>query len=92
MKGVTLAEKLGGHVTPGMVSDLANSKRALNAKWLRRIAPHLNTTPGMLLDYDPYELSEEMIERWVSASTEQKAQLVAIAATIVPDKKTGTND
>jgi hypothetical protein len=53
IKGNALAAALGGSVTPGMVSDLANSKRALLAKWLRRLAPLLDTTPGMLLDHDP---------------------------------------
>lgn len=91
VKGVQLAERLGDNVTPGMVSDLMNSKRALSAKWLRRIAPHLRTTPGMLLDHDPYTLDRSILEKWVDASQEQKRQLVDLARVVVPDK-TGTED
>lgn len=91
VKGSDLAERLGGNVTPGMVSDLVNSNRALNAKWLRRIAPHLRTTPGMLLDHDPFTLPRSIIEKWVDANDEQKRQLVDLATVVVPDK-TGTED
>jgi transcriptional regulator with XRE-family HTH domain len=59
IKGVELANKLGGSVTPGMVSDLANGKRALSAKWLRRLADALETTPGALLDHGPNNAGEK---------------------------------
>lgn len=91
IKGVDLAEKLGGNVTPGMVSDLANSKRALSAKWLRRIAPHLNTTAGMLLDHDPRDLNADIIDFWGRASASQQRQIVDLAR-VVLDDRTGTND
>lgn len=83
MKGYELAELLGGSVTPGMVSELANSKRALSAKWLRRIAPHLKTTPGMLLDYDPFDLPSDFLEIWVDADTETRRRLVDVAKALV---------
>lgn len=89
VKGVDLAKGLGGNVTPGMVSDLINSNRALSAKWLRRIAPLLDTTPGMLLDHDPTELDADIIDMWSSASARQRKQLSEIAKTIL---KTGTED
>ena len=88
VRGAELAERLGGNVTPGMISDLANSKRALSAKWLRRLAPALDTTPGMLLDHDPNELPSDIMEIWGSASDAQKRQLVDLAKVIVRD---GTN-
>lgn len=88
VKGADLAKELGGTVTPGMVSDLANSNRALNAKWLRRIAPILKTTPGLLLDHDPYDLPADLIEIWLKSDSEQKRQLVDIAKALVP---TGTD-
>ena len=90
VKGAELAEALGGNVTPGMVSDLANSKRALSAKWLRRIAPILETTPGMLLDHDPTEVSADLIDIWSSANTERRRQLVDVAKAIVRDDERGT--
>lgn len=91
MKGVDLAEKLGGNVTPGMVSDLVNSNRALSAKWLRRIAPLLDTTPGMLLDHDPTEVDADIIELWSHASKRQQRQLIDLARVVVSDR-TGTED
>lgn len=83
VKGAALAEMVG--ITPGMVSDLANSNRALSAKWLRRLAPHLRTTPGMLLDHDPFMLDADIIQVWLSASTEQRKQLKEMAKVIVPE-------
>lgn len=89
VKGVTLAKALGGRVTPGMVSDLMNSKRALSAKWLRRIAPLLKTTPGMLLDHDPYELDRDLVEFWTKADDDERKQIVGLARVVVKDR-TGT--
>ncbi len=87
IKGVDLAELLGGNVTPGMVSDLANSNRALSAKWLRRLADALDTTPGMLLDHDPTELDADIIDIWSHANRTQRRQIADIARTL-----TGTDD
>jgi len=86
MKGADLAKELG--ITPGMVSDLANSHRALNAKWLRRLAPALKTTPGLLLDHDPHDLDNDIIDIWVNASSTERRQISDIAKALV--KKTGT--
>lgn len=83
VNGQQLADSLGGAVTPGMVSDLANSNRQLSAKWLRRIAPLLDTTPGMLLDHDPFELPADMLAIWKRATTTQRKQLVDIAKALV---------
>ncbi len=85
VKGAKLAEALD--ITPGMVSDLANSNRALSAKWLRRIAPALNTTPGLLLDHDPFELDNDIIEIWLKANDAQRRQISEVAKALV---KTGT--
>lgn len=81
MKGAALAKELG--VTPGMVSDLANSNRALSAKWLRRIAPVLRTTPGMLLDHDPHNLDSDMIDIWVNATSQERRQITDVAKALV---------
>ena len=86
VKGADLAKALD--ITPGMVSDLVNSNRALSAKWLRRIAPVLKTTPGMLLDHDPTALDSDILEIWINANDRQRAQLTEMARVIV---KNGTN-
>ena len=84
MKGIALAKALD--ISPGMVSDLVNSNRALSAKWLRRIAPHLKTTPGLLLDHDPFELDSDIIDIWTSAGLREKQQIAGAAKAII---KTG---
>jgi len=81
IKGADLAKELG--ITPGMVSDLVNSNRALSAKWLRRLAPPLRTTPGMLLDHDPTMLDSDIIEIWIEASSDQRKTLSDLARVIV---------
>lgn len=86
MKGAALAKALD--ITPGMVSELANSKRALSAKWLRRIAPELKTTPGLLLDHNPFDLDNDIIDIWVNATSAERKQLTDVAKAIV---KTGTD-
>lgn len=86
IKGADLAKLLD--ITPGMVSDLANSNRALSAKWLRRLAPHLDTTPGLLLDHDPHDLDSDIIEIWVNASSRERRQIANLAKALVRD---GTN-
>jgi transcriptional regulator with XRE-family HTH domain len=91
IKGAALAAELG--ITPGMVSDLANSNRALTAKWLRRIAPALKTTPGLLLDHDPNELDNDIIEIWVNATSDERRQLKDVAQALVRHDvpRNGTN-
>lgn len=86
VKGAQLAEAIG--ITPGMVSDLVNSNRALSAKWLRRIAPALRTTPGLLLDHDPNDLDSDIIDIWVNADSSRRKQLTDVAKALVKD---GTN-
>jgi len=87
LKGAELAKEL--EISPGMVSDLVNSNRALSAKWLRRLAPVLKTTPGHLLDHNPFDLPTDIIDIWSHANLDQKKQLLKMAEVIVP--KDGTN-
>lgn len=74
--------------TQGMIAHLESDRRGLSAKWLRRLAPALNTTPGMLLDHNPDDLSADVIDMWAHADLKQKRQITDIARTIVSD---GTN-
>lgn len=91
IKGADLAKAL--EITPGMVSDLANSNRALSAKWLRRLAPVLDTTPGMLLDHDPFDLDADIIEIWSTANSSARRKIVDVAKVVIRDEgKTGTDD
>lgn len=80
-----LAEKVGTNAN--MIGYLESGERGLSAKWLRKLAPALDTTPGMLLDHDPNELDSDIIDIWAHADRRQKAQLTEIAKTLV---RTGT--
>lgn len=82
-----LAEKVG--TTAGVVSLLETGERGLSAKWLRRLAPVFDTTPGHLLDHDPTEVSADVLHIWAHAGLRQKQQIVDIAKLIV---RTGTAD
>lgn len=72
-----------------MIGYLESGERGLSAKWLRRLAPALDTTPGMLLDHDPGELDSDVIDIWAHADKRQKVQLSEIAKALT---KTGTGD
>jgi transcriptional regulator with XRE-family HTH domain len=82
-----LAELVG--TNPNMIQYLETGERGLSAKWLRRLAPALDTTPGMLLDHDPHQLDSDIIDIWSHAGAREKRQMSEIAKTIL---RTGTND
>lgn len=82
-----LAEKVG--TTQHQIAFLENGDRALSAKWLRRLAPALETTPGMLLDHDPESLDSDIIDIWAHAGSREKRQISDIARAIL---RTGTDD
>ena len=74
-----LAEELGTSV--GQVSMLENGKRGLTLKWLERIAPILDTTPGRILDTDPTEMGAEIIDIWDHIPMERREQAKDILKT-----------
>lgn len=86
--GLTL-EELAGMVgtTKAVVSLLENEKRPLSAKWLRKFAEALDTTPGRILDVDPGEVSAEVLDIWDHIKTEDRARAVRILRSL-----TGTDD
>lgn len=69
--------------TGSVISMLEAGERGLSAKWLRKLAPLLDTTPGHLLDLDPRELDNDVIDIWATASNRQRRQIMQIAKTIV---------
>lgn len=82
-----LAEKVG--TTGSVISMLEAGERGLSAKWLRKLAPALQTTPGHLLDHDPQEMDADIIDIWMHADNRQRRQISEVAKAIV---RTGTND
>lgn len=86
MSQAELAEAVGTNAN--MIGYLENGERGLSAKWLRRLAPALKTTPGMLLDHDPAKLDNDILEIWGQAGEREKRQISEIARTLLRD---GTN-
>lgn len=79
-----LAELVG---TSGpMINHLENGQRALNHKWLVRLAPALKTSPGFILDHNPLDMPRDLFEIWNSGNEEERAQLVKVAEAIIPFK------
>jgi transcriptional regulator with XRE-family HTH domain len=80
-----LAEKVD--TTKAVISNLETGARGLSDKWLRRLAPALGTTPGMLLDHDPNDLPTGVLETWAAIPEESKAQALRVLESF---KRTGT--
>jgi transcriptional regulator with XRE-family HTH domain len=81
-----LAEKVD--TTANMIHYLETGERGLSAKWLRRLAPALNTTPGHLLEHDPNHLPTDILDIWASISKRDRETARRILETL----KTGTNN
>ena len=79
MTQVQLADAVG---TKGSVISLLESgDRRLSDKWLRRLAPTLQTTPGHLLDYDPEDVPTDLLEIWASIPEDRRAQAIEVLNT-----------
>lgn len=66
-----------------MIQYLESGERGLSAKWLRRLAPVLNTTCGMILEHNPNDLDSDIIEIWATASNREKRQIADIAKAVL---------
>jgi transcriptional regulator with XRE-family HTH domain len=63
LRGLTQAQLAAIVGTEGSVISLLESgDRAISDKWLRRLAPALETTPGLLLDFEPTTMDEAILE------------------------------
>lgn len=82
-----LAEKVD--TSPGMISMLESGDRGLSAKWLRRLAPALKTTPGHLLEHDPNSLPTDILDIWSHIALRDREQATRVLRSFV---KTGTTD
>ena len=81
-----LADKIG--TSHQIIGYLERGRTQLSAKWLRKLAPALDTTPGMMLEHAPEELSADIIDIWSHASNRERKQITDVALAIV---RTGTN-
>jgi transcriptional regulator with XRE-family HTH domain len=73
-----------------VISDLERGVVQLSDKWLRKLAPVLQTQPGHLLDYDPDELDTDIIDIWSHIDAKDRDQAAAVLRTFA--NKTGTNN
>jgi transcriptional regulator with XRE-family HTH domain len=82
-----VADRLG--TAKGVISLLENGKRPLSDKWLHKLAEVLETRPGHLLDLDPNELDNDIIDIWAHIDQRDRVQAVSILRTFM---KTGTDN
>lgn len=80
-----LAELVGS--AGNVIGLLESGERGLSDKWLRRLAPHLGTTPGFLLDHHPDDVEAAFLEEVISAGKSNRAQVLAVIRAL----KTGTH-
>lgn len=77
-----LAAKVG--TTGPMINHLENGNRALSHKWLVRLAPALGTTPGFILDHNPFDMPRDLFEIWNRGDAEDRKKLVNVAEAMIP--------
>lgn len=85
-----LAKDVG--TSANMIQYLESGERGLSLKWLRRLAPALQTSPGMLADHSPEDIDMEMHDLFVrrDLSPDQRRQLAAIADVMTKSGTTGS--
>lgn len=74
-----LADAVG--TTKAVISLLESGDRQLSSKWLRKLAPAMNTRPGFLLDFDPDDVDGELLEATLSVPEKDKVQALQILKT-----------
>lgn len=75
--------------TPSVISYLEQGERGLSAKWLRKLAPVLKITPGILLDHHPDNAPDDVIEMWTHAPDHQRQQASDMFKVILREERTG---
>ena len=79
MTQAQLAELAG--TTGAVISNLEVGERGLSDKWLRRLAPHLGTTPGNLLDHDPEAIPTALLDVWAEIPDDRREQALQVLRT-----------
>jgi hypothetical protein len=69
---------------------MERDKLQLSPKWARRFAPILRTQPGYILDHDPADLDNDIIDIWAHIPDDEKDQARRVLETFT--RRTGTND
>ena len=82
-----LADIVG--TSANMISYLEAGERGLSAKWLRRLAPALKTTPGHLLEHDPNDMPTDILDIWAAIDERDRKTAIRVLESF---SKTGTTD
>jgi transcriptional regulator with XRE-family HTH domain len=69
--------------TGSVISLLEEGERGLSLKWLRRLAPALNTRPGWLADLNPLEADTRTLEMVEAVPEESRDQVIKIIETFL---------
>lgn len=73
-----------------VISDMERGELQLSPKWLRRIAPILQTQPGHILDHDPADLDNDIIDIWAHIDVDKRDTALNVLRQFVT--KTGTHN
>jgi transcriptional regulator with XRE-family HTH domain len=79
MTQARLGEAVG--TTGAVISLLESGERGLSDKWLRKLAPVLGTRPGHLLEVDPNDVQDDILELWEQIPMESRPQVRDILKT-----------
>jgi transcriptional regulator with XRE-family HTH domain len=71
----------------GVISLLESGKRPLSDKWLRKLAEALGTRAGHILDVNPADLDNDIIDIWTRIDVSDRKQAATILRSFV---RTGT--
>jgi transcriptional regulator with XRE-family HTH domain len=64
--------------TGSVISLLESGDRKLSPKWLRRLAPALKTTPGMILEHNPNDIPADVLDAWAEIPEEKRSDAMAM--------------
>lgn len=76
--------------TKSVISDLERGVVQLNDKWLRKLAPVLQTQPGIILDHAPDELDNDIIDIWAHIPDDRRAEAKELLNIFA--RRTGTDN
>lgn len=74
-----LADAVG--TSASTIAMLEGGNRQLSPKWLRRLAPALNTRPGWLLEHNPFDLPTDLLRDWDDIPEETRPQALKVLST-----------
>lgn len=71
--------------TKSVISDMERDVLQLSPKWGRRLAPVLKTTPGYLIDVNPFEVDQDILAAFGQIEECDREQAVRVLRSFVKD-------